>query len=84
MVVDSSELDDFRNVLRRYGLDESDFEVSEQEEEMVTNPDWLRGHVTIKCRSSGVERRYKCGHGTAWVYEFDKDLTAGVFYPQGT
>ena len=74
------ELVDFHDVLKRHGWNQGDFVL-----------DWMpnpvpaggifpeTGEVTISHKPSGVSRRYPCGHGQTWAFDFGRDLAEGVF-----
>ncbi len=80
MAIDDSERNDFVAVLNDRGLAANDFELSVMEHPLPAGgiaP--VRGEVTVRNHRTGVTRRYACGHGTAWVVEFQRDVDAGIY-----
>jgi hypothetical protein len=78
-----SYVEDFKSELRRHKRRVDEFKVSAtplkllSQQANVISP--IVGTITIKNRTSGVERTYDTGHGTNWVARFSGDLAAGVF-----
>ena len=80
MIIEMSELTDFKAVLAKHGLSERDFALSSREDPLpVGEVSPVSGSVTVKYEKTGAERTYMAGHGTAWVVEFENDLNAGQF-----
>lgn len=80
MAIDDSEREDFVAVLTERGFAEEDFELSVVKHPLPAGsiaP--VRGEVTVLYKKTGVTRRYACGHGTAWVIEFERDVVADVY-----
>ncbi len=80
MAIGATEWEDFFAVLKKHGYWETDFELSMVEHPLPAGgvaP--VRGEVTVCHKTSGIVRRYACGHGTAWVVEFEGDVVAGVY-----
>ena len=79
-VVGASELEDFWGSVKRHKYRDSDFELTEKADETRgTGVQAVTGTVTIRCKSSGVERTYKAGYGSTWPAQVDQDLSRGVF-----
>jgi len=79
-IIISSELEDFKAALQKYGYAEEDFELSEIENPIEAGKiQSITGEVTIKNKKSGIERTYKAGEQTAWVIELEDDLKRKVF-----
>ncbi|KVO17602.1 hypothetical protein WM34_16630 [Burkholderia ubonensis] len=79
-VIAPDERADFVAVLHRHHLAESDFTIQEAgAPEIVDEVYPLQGYVTVVCCSTHREKGYTVGHGTAWIAEFDRDLTRGAF-----
>lgn len=79
-MIDDTELEDFRTVLKEHGYSEDDFGLSSQQDPLPAGtvaP--VTGKVTVRKRQTGVERTYEAGHGTAWVTAFAQDLAANRF-----
>lgn len=79
MVADS-EKEDFEQAIHGKGLDPADFELVESRDQPQGGGTYaITGTVTIKRKSTGAEKSYQAGHGSAWPAEFENDLTSGVF-----
>ncbi len=72
--------EDSIQAIERHGLDVDDFELTEQmDPRRGTDIQPITGQVTIRRKSTGVEKTYASGHGSSWPTEFDDDLSQGVF-----
>lgn len=71
----------FDMVLSKKGLKSLDFELTFQREPIqVLEIHAVKGHVTVKRKSTGKHKTYKTGHGsTSWAVDFEQDLNRGVF-----
>ena len=79
-IIDASEMDDFKMVLKRYGYEEQDFTLEEVEHPPRSmGVESICGEVAITHEKTGKHKTYNAGDRTAWVYEFENDLKAGVF-----
>lgn len=79
-MIDDSERDDFEQAIRTKSFDLDDFELIEKHDppgREDIHP--ITGTVTIKRRSSGIERTYQAGYGSTWPAQFSDDLNNGVF-----
>lgn len=80
MIIMESELEDFRNEISRRGLDSLDFEIEEFEKPMQgVDVQPIKGQVTVKRVSTGIQKTYKAGQMSHWVADFVDDLRKGVF-----
>lgn len=79
-MVEDSGREDFEEIIRNRGLDPNDFELLEERDALKKGEiHAIRGTVTIKRKSNGIEKRYRGGHGSTWPAEFDGDLNSGKF-----
>lgn len=79
-MVDASEREDFEQAIRAKGFELDDFELIEKRDPPGGGEiHAITGTVTIKRKSSGIERSYRAGHRSAWPAEFRDDLNNGVF-----
>jgi len=75
-----SELEDFKNELKRRKRGTDEFEIVEQVQLMTgTGIQPQRGTVTIRHIASHVERTYSTDSGNTWVAEFIRDLDDRTF-----
>jgi hypothetical protein len=74
-----AEKEDFDRAISSKGLDPSDFELTCQREPIHGVEYAIKGHVTVKRKSTGKHKIYKAGHGSAWTPNFAEDLNQGVF-----
>ena len=80
MIIDQTEMEDFRTALKQQGCHEDEFELSSKQDPMPAgrvSP--VTGSVTVKNTKTGREQTYKAGYGTSWVVEFESDLKVGKF-----
>lgn len=78
----SSQMDDFKNEIKRQHRSLDEFDVSATPlrlDEASGALSAYRGTVTIKLRKTGVERSYETGHASTWVVQFSDDLKGGRF-----
>ncbi len=81
-IINETELEDYRNALEKYGFSESDFEEISEEDttESSGNGTFVpTGKVTIKCKTSGIEKVYKAGNDSKWPAQFEDDLSSNYF-----
>ena len=79
-MVGDSEREDFEQAIRDKGFDLDDFELIENRDPPRGGEvHAITGTLTIKRRSTGLERTYQAGYGSAWPAEFSDDLNNGVF-----
>lgn len=79
MILDS-EKEDFEQAVRDNGFAVDDFELIEQQDLPSGGEIYaITGTVTIKRKSSGIEKTYRAGHGSTWPTEFSDDLNVGTF-----
>ena len=64
-------------VLRSKGFALGDFEV--EEESAPAYADLFGGLLRVRCASTGEERMYSIGSGSAWLGAFLMDLASGHF-----
>lgn len=70
----------FDMVISKKGLKSSDFELTYQREPIHGLEYAVKGHVTVKRKSTGKHNTYKIGHSlTSWTVDFEQDLNRGVF-----
>ena len=68
-----------RGVLRAHGLDVADFEFEEHESSLVQLLGSSAAILSVRRRSTGEERLYAIGNGSAWLGDFMMDLVSGHF-----
>lgn len=79
-MINESEMEDYKNIISNSGLDVDDFLIQEQKDPMIgTEVQPITETITIRRKSTGKEKTYKAGHGSAWPAEFSDDLTGGIF-----
>jgi len=79
-MIDSTEFEDYKAILRKHGYSEEDFELSEIENSTeVWGIQPVTGKVIITNIKSGIEKTYKAGHESQWVIDFEDDLKSNVF-----
>jgi hypothetical protein len=79
-MVDDSEREDFEQAILNRGFELDDFELIERRELTGEKEIYaIAGTVTIKRKSSDIEKSYQAGHGSAWPAEFSNHLNTGVF-----
>ena len=66
-------------VLRAKGFEVEDFEVEEDEAPAWSELDGIGGVLRVRCCSTGEERVYPTGSGSAWLGAFLMDLGGGHF-----
>ncbi len=83
-LIDETELEDFKTILREHDYDEGDFEISSREDERDRPQPGeiypITGTVTVTCQKAGVSRTYTAGHMSSWVSEFERDLREQKFH----
>lgn len=79
MVVNDSERQDFVAIIKAQGFAAEDFELVPTPEPATADQYPVRGVVTVRHKKTGAGRDYVCGHGHAWVVEFERDLKAGFY-----
>jgi len=68
------------NLLRSRGFDLADFEIAEdQDSDLVNLLGLVGGIVTVRRLSTGEERLYTTGPGSAWFAALLMDLEQGLF-----
>ncbi|MCE0721827.1 MULTISPECIES: hypothetical protein [Legionella] len=73
-------LDEYKDILSRYGYDENDFELTEKDETDYTqDPYFTVGKVSIRCKSTDITKTYNTGHSSIWPTDFEDDLRVGYF-----
>jgi hypothetical protein len=80
-LMEPDEKNDFHAILLAQQLAADDFKLHEVD---TTDPKTdeifaLTGFVTVSRKSTGREKQYPIGDGSAWVSEFERDLLQGVF-----
>ncbi len=84
MLIDETEMEDYRAALRETGCSQEDFGLWE----LVDHPQtgeaegvfWENCTIIALCRKNGTARMYDAGgHGTNWVGDFEHDLRVGAF-----
>jgi hypothetical protein len=79
-LIHAVELDQFTAALKRYGWDEKDFRVAEEEYDPATaEVEAETGEVIITCTLTHRVGVYHLGRGSDWVTDFVDDLQAGKF-----
>lgn len=79
-MVSDSPRENFIEAIKHNKMDVDDFELKEQSDpRRGTDIHQITGQVTIRRKSTGVEKTYASGHGSSWPAEFDDDLSQGVF-----
>ncbi len=79
-MIDDSEKEDFENAIREKGYEVDDFEMIENEDPPSGGVIYaVTGTVTIRRKSTSIEKLYRAGHGSSWPTEFSDDLNSGLF-----
>ena len=79
-LIHAVELDEFTTALKRYGWQEEDFSVAEEEYDPATaEVEAKTGEVIITCTLTHRVGVYSLGRGSYWVTDFVDDLQAGKF-----
>ena len=79
-LIHDDQVQDMESSLRRKGANLNDFEIVAESEPLPSGGVFpIRGHVMVKCLSTKKSRKYNASNGTDWFYEFDRDLTQGLF-----
>jgi len=77
--MNNDEKEDFESAISSNNLDLNDFEATEE----IHNPQSTEfsesGAITIKRKSTNIQKEYKSGHGSSWPAEFTDDLNQGKF-----
>lgn len=69
-----------RGVLRAKGFEIGDFELEDDDAPALADLFGMRGGVLrVRCWSTGEERMYPTGSGSAWFGAFLMDLGGGLF-----
>lgn len=69
-----------RGVLRAKGFEIGDFELEDDDAPALADLFGMRGGVLrVRCWSTGEERMYPTGSGSAWLGAFLMDLGSGLF-----
>jgi len=77
MLIDKTEIDDFKDIIKDAGLKVADFELREQKAHLPKPAQASdAGQVIVKHRRTGRERAYNSLH---WVVDFADDLRDGAF-----
>ena len=80
MIVLESELEDFNNAILSKGLSPSGFELEHLKKPMQGgNIQPIIGQVTVRRKSTDIQRTYKAGHMSHWVADFVDDFKRGIF-----
>ena len=75
--IPQSELDDFERELRQRGRSREDFELFPQDPVMTgSGIEAARSTVTVCHTKSGMEKKYPY---MMWVYDFARDMDAGIY-----
>ena len=81
MIIDETEMKDFRSVLQQHGLAEDEYELSSKENPLpASRVTPITGTITVKNTKNGGGQTYKVGYATAWVADFEFDLEAGKVF----
>ena len=79
--LEQDQLDDFYSCFAGSGFSPDEFEVKQQRENqtggMLYDPQ--AGTVTVRCKTTGIERIYKLASGNSWPLDFSNDLQGGLF-----
>ncbi len=69
-----------RSVLRAKGFEIGDFELEDDDASDLADLFGMRGGLLrVRCWSTGEERMYPTGSGSAWLGAFLMDLGSGLF-----
>lgn len=67
-------------VLRAKGFEINDFELQDDDSPVLADLFGIRGGLLrVRCWSTGEERMYPTGSGSAWLGAFLMDLGSGLF-----
>ncbi len=74
-IIDESELEDFRNDLKRFNYSANNFWFVEYDKTNYTSTLYTPNEIIIiTAKKSGKSKEYKTGNGSSWVAEFAHDL----------
>jgi len=80
MLIDETEMEDFREACESRGYADDEFTLAIMDTSQPgAGIHAVTGTVTVRREATGAERSYSCGHGTAWVAAFETDLKSRVF-----
>jgi hypothetical protein len=69
----------FHTALESRGYETNDFRLDEERASELADELGLGGVLRVRCRSTGEERIYSTGAGSAWLGIFVMDLAKGHF-----
>ncbi len=80
VLLDESEMQDFRSAVVNAGFSTEDFNLTEIEERPTNIGIYaITGTVIVARTSTGISRQYSAGHATAWLADFEAELRGHVF-----
>jgi hypothetical protein len=79
--LEQDQLDDFHSCLAGSGFLPDEFEVKQQRANQTAGTvyDPQAGTVTVRCKTTGIERIYKLASGNSWPADFSNELHGGLF-----
>ncbi len=79
-VLHESEVLDFNSSIKQLGFVEGDFDFSQTSTPLSSGLfHTITGTVTVRRKSTGVQKSYSAGHGSSWPVSFHDDLANDVF-----
>lgn len=78
--LEKDQIDDYLSCLTESGFAPDDFELIQQRDQptgIIYDPQ--SGTITVRRKSTGIERVYKLRSGNTWPSEFREDLHRGAF-----
>ncbi len=78
--LEGAEFQNALNAILCAGLEPSDFDLEERRTEGYGRGGTaVHKLVSIKRRSTGIQRQYSTGRGGGWPFEFERDLGSGFY-----
>lgn len=80
-LIDNSEVEDFPQLLKKYGYDLEDFYLLETNTTKYNKNKTVltSGCIICICKKSGKIKEYKANHGSSWIINFTADLKEKSF-----
>lgn len=77
--MDNGQQEDYESAISGKGFNLNDFLITEETHKPQSAEYFVSGTITIKRKSTNIEKQYNSGHGSSWPAEFTDDLNQGKF-----